>query len=68
MHTLVAADHPIERIKVKKDEAIRIFTEANMTDKLAVLRSANRKYLTLYRCLGYYDYLYGCLLYTSRCV
>ena len=38
MHTLVAADHPIERIKVKKDEAIRIFTEANMTDKLAVLR------------------------------
>lgn len=62
MHTLVAADHPIERIKVKKDEAIRIFTEANMTDKLAVLRSANRKYLTLYRCLGYYDYLYGALV------
>lgn len=62
MRRLVALDAPIERVKVKRDEAIRLFAEAGMADKLAVMRATNRTYLTLYRCLGHSDYLYGALV------
>jgi len=62
MRDLVARDLPIERVKVKRDEAISIFEASGMTDKLEVMRHANRTYLTLYRCLDLYDYLYGALV------
>lgn len=62
MRAIVARDAPIERVKVKRDEAVQIFTEAGMDDKLAVMRATNRTYVTLYRCLGHADYLYGALV------
>lgn len=61
MRELVGDNLPIERVKVKRDEAIGIFEASGMTDKLAVMRRANRTYLTLYRCGDYFDYLYGTL-------
>lgn len=62
MRELVAADEPIERVKMKRDEAIEIFEASGMDDKLNLMRHTNRTYLTLYRCRGYYDYLYGALV------
>lgn len=62
MHALVTRDLPIERVKVKRDRAIEIFTAAGQNDKLQLMLNANRTYLTLYRCLDYYDYLYGALV------
>lgn len=62
MRHIVAENSPIERVKIKRDEAVRLFTEAGMDDKLAVMRATNRTYLTLYRCRGRSDYLYGALV------
>lgn len=62
MRDLAARDLPIARVKVKRDEAIRIFEASGMTDKLEVMRHTNRTYLTLYRCLDLNDYLYGALV------
>ena len=66
MRDLVARDLPIERVKVKRDEAVRIFEASGMTDKLEVMRHTNRMYLTLYRCLDLYDYFYGALVPSTR--
>lgn len=62
MRDLVALGEPIERLRVKREEAVRIFTSYGADDKLRLLRRANHQYVSIYRCRGYDDYLYGALV------
>ncbi|PRR70308.1 nucleoside kinase [Neomoorella humiferrea] len=59
MQQIVTADEKIERIEVKKEEAVRIFTLQGMTDKLRLLKYINLPRINLYRCGDLYDYFYG---------
>lgn len=62
MFEIVRRDEKIEKVKVKKDEAAKIFASAGMHDKLTLLKYANYEYISLYKCMGSYDYFYGSLV------
>lgn len=59
MYEIVEKDEPIEKIKVKKEEALRIFKDYKMEDKLRLLKYINLPYINLYKCGYLYDYFYG---------
>nr|NLI51237.1 nucleoside kinase [Propionibacterium sp.] len=62
MRDLVATDAPIERLRVPREQALRTFADQGMTDKTSLLQSVNQPYVSVYRCRGYHDYLFGTLV------
>lgn len=59
MQEIIDSDEKFEKIKVKKEEAYKIFKSYNMQDKLRLLKYIDLPYINLYK-LGYlYDYFYG---------
>lgn len=62
MRDLVAIDAPIERLKVTRAQAIATFAAQGMTDKTTLIETVNQPYVSVYRCRGYHDYLYGTLV------
>jgi uridine kinase len=52
----------IEKIKIKKEEATRIFESYGMCDKLRLLRYLDIPYINLYKCGHLYDYFYGTMV------
>jgi uridine kinase len=59
MGEIVDEDNIIEKIKVKKEEALKIFENYGMRDKLRLLRHIELPYINLYKCGHLYDYFYG---------
>lgn len=59
MLEIVANDEKIEKIKMRKEEALRIFKDYGMDDKLRLLKHINLNYINLYKCGHLYDYFYG---------
>ena len=59
MQKLIDKNYPIKRIKVKRKEAIKIFQNYGMTDKVKLLQQTGFKVVTLYELDGRYDYFYG---------
>ncbi|MCX7884861.1 MAG: nucleoside kinase [Caloramator sp.] len=59
MFEIVEMDELIEKIKVKKEEAVRIFKDYGMEDKIRLLRYIELPYINLYKCGYLYDYFYG---------
>ena len=59
MQKLIDKNYPIKRIKVKREEAIKIFQNYSMTDKVKLLQQTGFKVVTLYELDGRYDYFYG---------
>ena len=59
MQKLIDKNYPINRIKVKRKEAIKIFQNYGMTDKVKLLQQTGFKVVTLYELDGRYDYFYG---------
>lgn len=59
MKEIMSEDKKIEKIKVKKEEAVRIFNEYEMKDKLRLLEFIDLPYINLYKCGYLYDYFYG---------
>lgn len=62
MKEIVEKDIPIEKIKIKKEEAIRIFQSYGMSDKLRLLKYLEIPYINLYKCGHLYDYFYGTMV------
>lgn len=62
MNEIVAADIPFHRIEKHTDEAIKLFEEKKMTDKIKLLRTTGRLYTNYYTLDGFVDYYYGSLL------
>lgn len=62
MHSIVARDEKIEKIKLKRDEVIRIFADYGMDDKLRLLKYIKHPYIDLYKCGHLYDYFYGSMV------
>ena len=59
MQKLIDKNYPIKRINVKREEAIKIFQNYGMTDKVKLLQQTGFKVVTLYELDGRYDYFYG---------
>ena len=59
MEDLIQRDLPINKIKVTKEEAIKIFKGYKMYDKVQLLEQVDLKEVNLYELEGRYDYFYG---------
>lgn len=59
MREMVAADLPIVKKRIALDEAETLFNSRGAVDKLQLLKSRRKPYLTTYTVAGYQDYLHG---------
>lgn len=62
MKEMIKEDSPIDKVKVTKAEAVKIFESYGMDDKLRLLKYAPEGMISLYKCRGVYDYFYGAML------
>ncbi|NLW06428.1 MAG: nucleoside kinase, partial [Clostridia bacterium] len=62
MRKIVNNNEKIEKIKVKREEAIKIFAAYGMADKLRLLKHIKLPYINLYKCGHLYDYFYGSMV------
>ncbi len=62
MNRLIALDIPFNRVTVTKDEAIEVYKKNNYSDKLEAIKYRPNKYVNLYECDGYLNYMYGYML------
>ncbi len=63
MQEIVNLDVPFTRVKVSKEEALKIYHQQGLFDKISVLRYRPENFVHLYKCnafgFDYYDYLYS---------
>lgn len=59
MHELADKDIPIVKELVKTKDAIKIFEEVGLHDKVRVLKFRRSSYINIYSLDGYKDYYYG---------
>lgn len=59
MDKIVAADYPLNRMIVTKEEAREIYIKRQLNDKLELLKYRPEKTVHLYDCDGYLNYMYG---------
>ena len=62
MQEIIDADLPFHRAEVQTDEALRIFRERGLEDKVRLLESCGQVYMDYYTLDGTVDYFYGRLL------
>ena len=65
MLDIINRDVVIKKVKVKKEEAIKIFKEYGMKDKVSLLEHVNFEFVNLYELEGRYDYFYGQMAYST---
>jgi len=56
---IVAADYPLKRSVVTKEEAAEVYKTHNQLDKLDILKYRPEKTVHLYECDGYLDYMFS---------
>lgn len=65
MKEIIDRDLPIRKLEVTKEEAVSIFTEYKMEDKLRFLKYVSADKVKLYELDGRYDYFYGSMAYST---
>ncbi|WP_425544718.1 nucleoside kinase [Clostridium oceanicum] len=65
MKEIIEEDIPIKKITVKIEEAIKIFSQYNMEDKVRLLSNISLKEVKLYELEGRKDYFYGPMVYST---
>lgn len=65
MKEIIDKDLPINKIKVKREEAIEIFKGYGMEDKISLLKHVDFETVNLYELDGRYDYFYGQMAYST---
>lgn len=65
MKELIEKDIPINKIRVTKEEAIKIFENYGMMDKVMLLNQIDLDEVNLYELDGRYDYFYGEMAYST---
>lgn len=68
MKDIIEKDIPINKVKVKREEAIRIFKGYGMDDKVSLLNHVNFENVNLYELEGRYDYFYGQMAYSTGAI
>ena len=59
---LVEKKLKIERLKLSKEEAYKIYEKEGYLDKLDTLKYRPENYVNIYKCDDYYNYMYGYML------
>ena len=65
MIELINSDIPINKIKMKREEAIEIFNGYGMEDKVELLNHVYFEEVSLYELDGRYDYFYGQMAFST---
>ncbi|MBC2581533.1 nucleoside kinase [Clostridium sp. DJ247] len=65
MKAIIDKDISIKKVYIKKEEAIRIFSDYNMKDKVKLLKHINADTVKIYELDGRYDYFYGAMAYST---
>lgn len=65
MLDIINRDVVIKKIKMKKEDAIKIFKKYGMDDKVSLLEHVNFEFVNLYELDGRYDYFYGQMAYST---
>lgn len=65
MIELINSDIPINKIKMKREEAIEIFKGYGMEDKVELLNHVSFEEVSLYELDGRYDYFYGQMAFST---
>ena len=58
MDRLIKLDLPLNRLSIKKEEAIKIYTKQKMFDKVSILKYRTEDHVNIYECDGFYNYMY----------
>lgn len=59
MKKIIAADYPLKRFVVSKEEAAKVYADHHLDDKLAILKYRPEKTVHLYDCDGYLNYMFS---------
>ena len=62
MRKIIADNLPFQRIECKTSDAIKLFQEQNLLDKVDLLKTLKSLYTTFYRLDNLIDYYYSCLV------
>ncbi len=65
MREMTAAAKDIVKIVLPREDAVALFRESQQVDKYRLIESLQQSTVSLYYCGGYYDYLYGPMLYNT---
>ncbi|MCM0646835.1 nucleoside kinase [Clostridium swellfunianum] len=65
MKEIINKDLPIKKLEVSREEAIDIFEDYKMEDKLRLLNNISVDKVKLYELDGRYDYFYGSMAYST---
>lgn len=65
MQEIIDRDMPIEREKVNKERAIKIFSKYNMEDKIKLIENCDMNEFKLCKLEDRYDYFYECMAYST---
>lgn len=62
MREIIAEDLPIIKMKMDKEQAVKIFKNTRQIEKANLISSLKMDKVSLYQCGEFYDYLYGVML------
>ncbi|MDW8800714.1 nucleoside kinase [Clostridium sp. A1-XYC3] len=68
MEQLIKKDIPINKVCMKRDEAVKVFSDYKMDDKVRLLKHVSSDTVKLYELDGRYDYFYGSMAYSSGAI
>ncbi|HEY5563261.1 MAG TPA: nucleoside kinase [Clostridiaceae bacterium] len=68
MTEIINKDIKITKTIVKKEEAMKIFSEYNLKDKVSLLKTVNLEQVKLYELNGRFDYFYGPMAYSTGAI
>lgn len=68
MDEIIKKDIPIKKSSFDKEEAVKIFKDYKMYDKLRLLKHVSSDKLKLYELDGRYDYFYGSMAYSTGAI
>lgn len=62
MRRIVEEDRPIVKEVLEREAAVKLFKETKQVEKANLIASLKLPKVSIYRCGGYYDYLYGAMI------
>lgn len=65
---IIKANLPIDRITVSPEKAQEIYEKSNLSDKMDILQYRPEKYVHLYKCGDYYNYMHSYMLPSTGCI
>ena len=62
MREIIAENRPVKRRTMSREDAVRLFKESRQIEKANLIASLKLPNVSIYRCGGYCDYLYGAMI------